>query len=107
MTHRVRVGLAGMGRMGRIHAASLATRCPSAELACVFDADAGLASQVADQFGVARAESYESILTDDTVDAVAIATPTGTQSWRSGRTVTVAAERTSDGVRYTVKQESR
>ena len=29
------------------------------------------------------------------------------QSWRSGRTVTVAAERTDDGVRYAVKQESR
>jgi len=39
MNHRVRVGLAGLGRMGRIHAASLATRCPSAELACVFYAD--------------------------------------------------------------------
>ncbi len=60
MSHRVRVGLAGLGRMGRIHAASLATRCPSAE-----------------------------------------------RSWRSGRTVAVAAERTQDGVRYTVKQESR
>ena len=43
MRRRVRVGLAGLGRMGRIHAASLATRCPSAELACVFDADADLA----------------------------------------------------------------
>jgi inositol 2-dehydrogenase len=80
MSHRVRVGLAGLGRMGRIHAASLATRCPSAELACVFDADAGLARQVADQFRVGRAESYESILTDGKVDAVAIATPTGTHA---------------------------
>src|ERR1700753_669100 len=80
MSRRVRVGLAGLGRMGRIHAASLATRCPSAELACVFDADTGMASPVADQFGVARAESYESILADGTVDAVAIATPTGTHA---------------------------
>jgi predicted dehydrogenase len=86
MSHRVRVGLAGLGRMGRIHAASPTTRCPSAELACVFDADTDLAGQVAAEFGVDRAAE---------------------QSWRSGRTVTVAAARTQDGVRYTVKQESR
>ena len=52
MTRKIRIGLAGLGRMGRIHAASLAARCPSAELACVFGADAGLARQVAEQFGV-------------------------------------------------------
>jgi myo-inositol 2-dehydrogenase/D-chiro-inositol 1-dehydrogenase len=80
MRRRVRIGLAGLGRMGRIHAASLATRCPSAELACVFDADADLAGRVAGQVGVDRATSYESILNDDGVDAVAIATPTGTHA---------------------------
>jgi len=61
MSHRVRVGLAGLGRMGRIHAASLAARCPSAELAV--------------------------------------------QAARAGKHV--FCERTQDGVRYTVKQESR
>jgi myo-inositol 2-dehydrogenase/D-chiro-inositol 1-dehydrogenase len=80
MTRRVRIGLAGLGRMGRIHAASLAARCPSAELACVFDADAELAGQVAGQLGVDRASSFDSILNDDRVDAVAIATPTGTHA---------------------------
>jgi myo-inositol 2-dehydrogenase/D-chiro-inositol 1-dehydrogenase len=116
MRRRVRIGLAGLGRMGRIHAASLAARCPSAELACVFDTDADMARQVADQFGVDRVESYESILNAGRVDAVAIATPTGThaelaraaeQSWRQGRTIAVHAERTDDGVRYTVKQENQ
>ena len=29
MSHRVRVGLAGLGRLGRIHAAGPAARCPS------------------------------------------------------------------------------
>ena len=28
MSHRVRIGLAGLGRMGRVHAASLIARCP-------------------------------------------------------------------------------
>ena len=40
MTQRIRIGLAGAGRMGQIHAASLSARCPTARLACVFDADA-------------------------------------------------------------------
>jgi myo-inositol 2-dehydrogenase/D-chiro-inositol 1-dehydrogenase len=62
--------------MGRIHAANLSGRCPSAELACVFDADAGAARQVAEQLGVPRADSFDEILADGTVDAVAIATPT-------------------------------
>ena len=85
MRRRVRIGLAGLGRMGRIHAASLAARCPSAELACVFDADAELAGQVAGQFGVDRAESYDSVLSDESIDAVAIATPTGTHAELAAR----------------------
>jgi inositol 2-dehydrogenase len=76
VTRRVRVALAGLGRMGRIHAANLSGRCPSAELACVFDADAGTARQVAGQFGVPWARSFDDVLADATVDAVAIAAPT-------------------------------
>jgi len=76
VTRRVRIGLAGLGRMGKIHATSLSARCASAELACVFDADPGLARQVSEQLGVPRAESYQDILADGSVDAVAIATPT-------------------------------
>jgi len=76
VTRRVRIGLAGLGRMGRIHAANLAGRCPSAQLACVFDADAETARQVSEQHGVPRAGSYEDILADDGIDAVAIAVPT-------------------------------
>jgi inositol 2-dehydrogenase len=85
VTRRVRIGLAGLGRMGRIHAANLSGRCPSAELACVFDADAGTARQVADQFCVPRAESFDAILADAAVDAVAVATPTRTHAELSVR----------------------
>jgi 6-phosphogluconate dehydrogenase (decarboxylating) len=46
VTGKVRIGLAGLGRMGRIHAANLAFRCPSAELACVFDLDGAAAREV-------------------------------------------------------------
>ena len=33
MTQRIRIGLAGAGRLGQIHPASLSARCPAASLA--------------------------------------------------------------------------
>jgi myo-inositol 2-dehydrogenase / D-chiro-inositol 1-dehydrogenase len=85
MTRRVRIGLAGLGRMGRIHAANLAARCPSARLACVFDADAAVARQVGEQFEVPWVKSDEDMLADPAVDAVAIATPTSAHAGLSVR----------------------
>jgi predicted dehydrogenase len=70
--------------MGRIHAANL-SRCPSAQLACVFDADTEIARQMSEQFEVPWMTSYEDILTDGSVDAVAIATPTQTHAELSTR----------------------
>lgn len=75
---RLDVGLAGLGRMGRIHAGNLASHCPSARLACVFDTDPVRAEAVAAELDVPWAASYEELL--DAVDAVAIATPTGTHA---------------------------
>jgi predicted dehydrogenase len=76
VSRRVRVGLAGLGRMGRIHAANLSGRCATAELAAVFDADAGAARQASEQFGVPAAGSFAGLLADPAIDAVAIAVPT-------------------------------
>jgi inositol 2-dehydrogenase len=80
MTQRIRIGLAGAGRMGQIHAASLSARCPTAQLACVFDADADRGRQVAKRFEVPWAKSYDGMLADGAIDAVVIATPTGTHA---------------------------
>jgi inositol 2-dehydrogenase len=80
MTSQLRVGLAGLGRMGRIHAANLSARCPSARLACVFDANPDVARQVGEQFEVPWTQSYDDICTDPSIDAVAIATPTGSHA---------------------------
>jgi predicted dehydrogenase len=80
MTQRIRIGLAGAGRMGQIHAASLSARCPTAELACVFDADADRGRRVAERFEVPWARSYDGMLADGAIDAVVIATPTGTHA---------------------------
>src|SRR5215207_6250744 len=75
---RLRVGLAGLGRMGRIHAANLAWRCPSARLAGVTDADPAVAAAVGAELDVPVLPSYDALLSE--VDAVAVATPTGTHA---------------------------
>ena len=88
---RLRVGLAGLGRMGRIHAANLAWRCPSARLAGVTDADPAVAAAVGAELDVPVLPSYDALLSE--VDAVAVATPTGThaelvtRAARAGRAV--------------------
>jgi myo-inositol 2-dehydrogenase/D-chiro-inositol 1-dehydrogenase len=88
---RLRVGLAGLGRMGRIHAANLAWRCPSARLVGITDADATVAARVGAELDVPVLPAYEDLLSE--VDAVAVATPTGThadlvvRAARAGRAV--------------------
>jgi myo-inositol 2-dehydrogenase/D-chiro-inositol 1-dehydrogenase len=86
MTRRTRIGLAGLGRMGRIHAANIAFRCPSAELACVFDADPEVARQVSEQLDVPRARSFDELLARE-IEAVAIAAPTAAHAELTQRAV--------------------
>jgi inositol 2-dehydrogenase len=75
VSRRTRIGLAGLGRMGRIHAANIAYRCPSAQLACVYDADPEVARRVSEQLDVPWAHSYGELLNGE-IDAIAIAAPT-------------------------------
>jgi predicted dehydrogenase len=80
VTARVGVGLAGLGRMGRIHAANLALRCPSARLARVFDLDEAAARTAGERFGVPWTCAYDELLADPAVEAVAVATPTASHA---------------------------
>jgi len=75
---RVGVGLAGTGRMGRVHADNLAGRCAVAELACVYDADRERAAAVAAEYGVPAATTFAELV--ERSAAVAIATPTGSHA---------------------------
>lgn len=75
---RVAVGLAGLGRMGRLHAANLASRCAAARLACVYDADAAVAAAVAAELDVPWTESYDGLL--EACEAVGVATSTASHA---------------------------
>ena len=75
---RIGIGLAGLGRMGRVHARSLTARCADAGLACVYDADPAVAQRVATELEVPWAGSFAELL--ERCTAVAIATPTGTHA---------------------------
>lgn len=85
MSQKLRIGLAGLGRMGRIHANGLVSRCRSAELGAVFDGDESVARDAAEEFGVPWVKTFDDLLADDTLDAIAVVTPTGTHADFSAR----------------------
>lgn len=74
---RLRVGLIGAGRLGRVYARDLAGRIPETRLVAVADANRTLAREVAEEFDVPRSCSDPAALIGDpSVDAVVIVTPT-------------------------------
>lgn len=72
---RLRVGVAGLGRMGSLHARNLAGRIPGARLTRVVDADPGRAAAVGAALAVPTSTDFADLLAPD-VDAVVVATPT-------------------------------
>jgi myo-inositol 2-dehydrogenase / D-chiro-inositol 1-dehydrogenase len=73
----MRVALIGCGRIGRVHAESIATH-PRADLVRVCDALEDSAREVASLFGGVPGSDVDVVLTDPAVDAVVIASPTPT-----------------------------
>ncbi len=71
----LRVGLAGVGRFGALHASVLAD-LPGVELAALADADPLCLARVADRHGVeVRYGDALELIADDSLDAVVLATP--------------------------------
>ncbi|MDQ2810588.1 MAG: inositol 2-dehydrogenase [Actinomycetota bacterium] len=73
----LRFGLFGAGRIGRVHAASLAAH-PRTELVAVHDPYEAAAREVATRYGAAATGDPGVILRDSRIDAVVIASPTPT-----------------------------
>jgi myo-inositol 2-dehydrogenase/D-chiro-inositol 1-dehydrogenase len=76
----VRIGVIGVGRIGRMHADLLARRVPGAAVACVFDAHEPSARDVAGDLGVPATTDVAELLAATDVDAVAICTSTDTHA---------------------------
>ncbi|MGW9020514.1 inositol 2-dehydrogenase [Leucobacter chromiiresistens] len=73
----VRIGLVGTGRIGQVHAASIAAS-PEAVLSWVADPFIAGASAVAERYGAIATESAERLIASGEVDAILIASPTPT-----------------------------
>lgn len=73
---RVGLGVAGLGRIGLLHAENLAGHVPSVDLVRVVDADQTLARSTGERLGVSWSTDYDDLLGDAEIDGVVIATPT-------------------------------
>ncbi len=81
MSKRLRIGVIGAGRIGKIHAESIATRLPQAELAAVADIYLPAAQETGEAFQVPIiVADYHVILTDPAIEAVAICSDTNTHA---------------------------
>lgn len=81
MTDKLRLGLVGTGRIGRLHVATLKQRVPQAELISVTDVNMQSAQECAEQYGIKQvAASLDDILADDKIDAVVICSSTDTHA---------------------------
>ena len=77
----IKVGVIGAGRIGKIHAESLATRVPGAVVAAIADVNLAAAQDLADKLHIPRVYAdYREIMQDPSIDAVAICSSTNTHA---------------------------
>jgi myo-inositol 2-dehydrogenase/D-chiro-inositol 1-dehydrogenase len=74
----LRIGVLGVGRIGKMHAELVARHVPGLALGAVYDRDQEAARRIAQDLGVPAAASADELLAFSTVDAVAICTSTDT-----------------------------
>ena len=76
---RLRVGIIGLGRLGRVYARDLASRIPQTTLVAISDVLPSAMAEVGDEYDVAaRHADPAALIHDPAVDAVVIVTPTST-----------------------------
>ena len=77
MSKPVRIGVAGVGRIGKMHAEIIARNTPNATLVAVADVNQAAAEAVAKELNV-EARSVADLISSEDIDAVAICTSTDT-----------------------------
>jgi myo-inositol 2-dehydrogenase/D-chiro-inositol 1-dehydrogenase len=81
MSSKLKIGILGAGRIGRVHAATLAFRNRDAEVVAIADPNREAAEQAAAEFDIRRvAVDATEILADPGIHAVLICSPTETHS---------------------------
>ena len=75
------MGIIGAGRIGRVHAESLAFRIPEARIMAIADVSRKAAEEIADRCAIPRvADSSAAIISDPEIEAVLICSSTDTHS---------------------------
>jgi len=80
-TRKLRFGIIGAGRIGPVHAETLAYRIHEAEAVAVADINRPAAEAVAARYNIPRVvETAEEIIADPAIDAIVLCTPTNTHA---------------------------
>ena len=81
MSRKLRIGVIGAGRIGKLHSNNLVSRVPNAELVAISDVYEPAAKELAEKLNVPNYyNDYHKILEDPTIDAVFICSSTDTHS---------------------------
>ena len=80
MAEQLRLGLIGAGRIGRVHAANVAQRVPSARLVAVADVFGEAAHALAGDYGLDAYDDHRRLLERSDIDAVVICSSTDTHA---------------------------
>lgn len=81
MAKKLRIGVIGAGRIGKLHANNLVNSVPDAELVAISDIFEENAKKVAAELGIPKVyKDYKKILEDPDIDAVFICSSTDTHS---------------------------
>ncbi len=77
MTEKLKIGVIGAGRIGKVHAKTFSTLVPNACVGAIADVNLDAAKELAAQYGVSRVyAAHQDLLADAEIGAVAICTPT-------------------------------
>ena len=83
MIRKLRVGVVGLGRLGKVHAWNIAYRIPNAELAAVCSSHAGGVEYARRELGMEQVyPDYREMLEKADIDAVVIVTTSSEHCWQ-------------------------
>lgn len=78
---KIRIGVVGAGRIGKVHAQSIVYNIPEAELVMVTDINLDAAKSLAETFGISEySDNYMDIVNHPGIDAVLVCSPTPTHA---------------------------